>query len=412
MNNELVLIAPTQIKRNLSVGNVYDLTLADFYTKARRFSGIQTHMPFLWNINGEPLVKQMREDGFEVTPENVAQYTSDKIQRAEEVMKKHYIDFDGNLRDDQIQEQLEQLARTSYQETFNIGNTNVNECVPCGNIYGSDPSISSCRSCGENTTYHQRETMFKHINRGEIERKINGIQFFPKGAKKRLEDFVDNMPDDYDLILEKNREYTTDIDGFRLDPRFVTMMFSALINNGGEYDIRTSISGDVVKKFNYYTLCYLNEEDSPTRIATHSILVGPDKKKLRWQNDEGNQSEMFNGVHNKVLRAYFLKHNIQGDLMIDPSQLPQQTKGLTRLYVQMNRTLEDRNVDRNKSGIRDELSQELKKFHKSVDGFNLPNAFNCMNKFASKSWKMVKDDTLSIDEHNALKSLRDMYFGE
>jgi len=407
-----VLIAPTQIKRNLSVGNVYDLTLVDFYSKARKFAGINVHTPFLWNINGEPLVKQMREYGFELNPENVAQYTSEKIKRAEEVMKQHYLDFDCSLRDDQIQEQLEKLARTSYQETFNIGNTNINECITCGNIFGSDPSISSCRSCGRDTTYHQRETMFKNINREDIERKIAGIEFFPSGAKKRLEDFIDNLPSEYDLILEKNREFTTSIYGFKLDPRFVTMMFPALINKDREYDIRTSISGDVVKKFNYYTLCYLNQEDVPTRIVTHSILVGSDKKKLRWQNDDGNQSEMFNGVHNKVLRAYFLKHNIQGDLIIDPSQLFQQTKGLTRLYVQMGRTLEERNVDLSKTGIRDELNQELVRFNQSVVKFNLPNAFSCMNKYATKSWKMVKDDKLSIDEYNTLKLLRNMYFGE
>ncbi len=129
-------------------------------------------------------------------------------------------------------------------------------------------------------------------------------------------------------------------------------------------------------------------------------------------NDKGNHSEMFEGVHNKVLKAYFLKHNIQGDLMIDPLQLPHQTKGLTKLYVQMGRVLEDRNLDVNKVGIRDELDIELKRFNQSVDSFNLPNAFNCMNKYTTMSWKIVKDDTLSIDEHNSLKSLREIYFGE
>jgi len=412
MDKELVFIAPTQIKKELGVGNIYNLTIADFYTKARRFAGLKVFMPFLWNVNGIPLMKQMKNDEVEVTSENIQEYTSVLINSAEKVMNDYFLDFDISLRDDEVESEIVELLKTSYLGEYRQDITYINECLSCGNIFGSDPSISTCKNCGERTVFHQRKTLFKTIQRDDIETRIDSIQFFPQGVKRKLEDFLGNLPERYDLVIEKNRKYTLGFEDYQLDPRFITIMLSAILNKGNKYGIRTYIHGDVVKKIDYYALCYLTDQDIPTRIASHGLLLGKDKKKLRWQNNSQNHEELFAGINNKVLRAYFLKHNIQIDLTLNHEQLEQQTKGLTRMYVKINKTLENRNRNANLQGIREVLQSEVVNFNSSIDSFQLSNAFNCMSRYVNKSWKIVKDQKLSTQECDILDSFKKMYFGE
>jgi|SRR3989344_408671 len=415
MKSELVVMSPIQIKRNLSVGNIYDLTLNDFYAKARRFGGREVSLPLLWNVNGQPLIKQMREDGIKLTPRNIEEYISKLIYTARNSMEDHYLDFDLVLRDDQISESMDLLARTSYSGAFRVGSTNINECLSCRDIYGSDPSITNCRSCNYPTTFHQRNTMFKPIRREDIESKMRGIEFFPSGIERRLASFIGDLPDEYDLILEKNRQYTVEHNGFRLDPRFVAIMLPAILNQlsgRGPYNIRTFIHGDVVKKFDYYSLCYLNEGDLPTRIAVHGLLIGQDKRKLRWQEDHGDQVHLFKGVDKKILRAYFLKQKFEGNTVLSERNLQAQSTGLTRIYLKMKRVLEERNMGRFIMSIRGELHQDIENFNRHIDQFNFHRAFDHMNSYLNKCWKIVKNDKLSLLEIDNLIKFKEMYFGK
>lgn len=412
MNRELVIIAPTQIKKVLSVGNIYDLTIADFYAKARKFGGDIISIPLLWNVTGKPLIKQMQEDGVEITADKISEYVLTLISNAEAEMRDYYLDFDCSLRDDELATELSLLAKGNYSDTFNIGVCKVNECLNCGNIFGSDPLISSCKICGKKTIFHNRQTLFKHIIKKDITRKIFLIKFFPKSIEKKLSDFLGNVPNEYDLILEKNREYTLEYEGYQLDPRFIAMMFPAVLNMDSIYDMITFIHGDVVKKFDYYSLCYLNDRDMPTRIVSHGLLLDKYGKKLRWQESNNKERELFCNIDNKILRAYFLKHNIKSNLAINPEYLQEQTKGLVRIYVKIKKILEDRNRDVGATGIRNVLKHEVDVFNKSVLNFQLPNAFVCMNKYVDICWKIVKDKQLTNDEHNTLESFRNMYFGQ
>lgn len=410
-HSELIIIAPTQIKSHLSIGNIYDLTIADFYSKARKFAGAKTTLPFLWNINGEPLIKQIQNLGLETTPENIKKFINSSIKTIKKELKENFLNFDFHVRDDLITEKLEKLAKKKYKNTFLIGKVFVNECVSCKSIFGSDPSISICKFCGQKNIRQTRETLYKNIEKSEILAKINFINFFPKSIKIKLENFIDKLPDKYNLILEKNRKYTISYKGFKLDPRFTAIMLPATINPK-KYKIKTWIHGDVIKKFDYYTLCYLNKEDCPNQIIAHGILKGYDNKKLRWQNNDNKANAVIENIDKKILRAYFLKFNITQDIKLNSQEMEKVTKNLIKIYVKIGRTLENRNLDKNKHGIRKELAEQLKSFDTFISKIEFHLAFDTMKHYADICWKMVKDDKMSVEEHKILKELRIMFFGK
>jgi hypothetical protein len=411
MKKELVIIAPMQIKTNIGLGNIYDLTVADFYVKSRRMAGYSVSFPFLWNVNGEPIVKLAKENNIEITSQNLSNFATKLIQNYEPKFKEHYLDFDYSIRDDQISNELMSLASGNYLETLRPGISNVNICSSCGNMYGSDPSISICKSCGGKTKVIEKQTIFKHIKRDELNKKISNIQFYPESIKSKLADFMNHLPDEYDLILEKKRQYTTSIHGYELDPKFVTIMLSVIANNAN-YDMITFIHGDVIKKFDYYAFCYLNDADMPTRVVSHQLVLNPDKQKLRWRNDNGIYKKTFSMVGNKELRAFLLKNAITRNIIIDPLKIKENTKGLIRIYLTMGKLLENRNLDISKYEVRPELEGFIKNFHLSVDKLKLPSAFDNMKNYVDKCWKIVREDKLSEKEFEAISHFRQLYFGD
>lgn len=44
-------------KKSISLGNIYDLILADFYTKVRKHVGVDVENIMLWNVNGKIIEK-------------------------------------------------------------------------------------------------------------------------------------------------------------------------------------------------------------------------------------------------------------------------------------------------------------------------------------------------------------------
>jgi hypothetical protein len=408
-NSELIIMAPMQIKPHLSVGNIYDLTIIDFYSKARRFAGVKTTLPFLLNINGKPLINQLEKFGIESAPANINTFIDTSIKTIESELREYYLDFDFMIRDDLILKELEDLASKKYKTTFLVGTVLVNECLSCQNIFGSDPSISVCKICGSKTTIQKRKTLFKKIKQSDIKSKIDSINFFPSSTKIELEGFVSKLPDEYNLILEKKRKNTLEYKEFKLDPRFIAIMLPAVLN-ASNYRKRVWIHGDVIKKFDYYSLCYLNEEDCPTHIVSHGVLWGINKQKLRWQNSD-NTLSLLNGIDKKIIRAYFLRFNIARDRIFNPQKILQDTNVLVKLYVKIGRTLEARNLDRNRQGIRKELVDQMQLFNKFIQKFNFRDASSAMTGYVNMCWKLVKYNKMSIEEQNVLRELKIMYFG-
>lgn len=413
MIKELVFMAPTQIKEELSIANIYDLTVVDFYAKARKLAGYDVTVPFIWNVNGKPIVQLAQSKGIDTRAESISEFVTDLIRNAEEKLREHYLAFDFSVRDDEIAMQLEELLSSKYADTVRRGTIDINECPKCKNIYGTDPSISQCKVCNAPTEFRKQETLFKHVDCEELEEKMNLISFFPNFLKAKLMDFIENLPESYDLVLEKKRDYTISYQGKPLDPRFVSVMTPAVINNMplANYDLRTVIHGDVVKKFDYYALAYMDRSDMPNRIVAHSLLLNGERKKLRWRSSEG-QNNLFDGIKNKELRAFFLKHNLTHDVVLDPEKIKENLKGLVRIYVMMNKILERRNLGTDTTEDDASLNILLNNFHCSVERLKLADAFENMRKYVEKSWKIVKDKKLSPVQHRVIQNFKQLYFGE
>lgn len=411
IKNELVIMAPTQIKPDLSVGNIFDLTLIDFYVKARRLSGINVFSPFLWNINGEPIVKQILENKKIFSLESASDYIFKTIEIAKIKLKEHYINFDIFLRDDQILSDIEDLIAANYSTAFNFGFAKLSRCSKCEMIFGSDPSIKICKFCGAQVDHLDKETFFKKVDKEKILDKVNQISFYPAGTKQKLLNFIDTLPEEYNLILEKDRAYTLKYKNIKLDPRFVIMLFPAILKSSS-YDYVTWIHGDIVKKFDYYSLCYLNKEDCPDKIVSHGLVLGVNNKKDRWQNSDNTTLKLIDNLDYKILRAYFLKHNIHTDIVINLNIIRGQEKGLQNLYFKINRVLEERNLDLNINGVRDVLKVELESFHKNIEIFRFSEAFNNIQTYTNLCWKIVKDYKLSKEEQDILLNFKIIYFGE
>ncbi len=409
--DEIVIIAPTQIKPHLSLGNIYDLTLADFYTKLRRLNKVKVYMPFLCNINGEPLITQMVNSGLKIDENSINNFIADSISNYKVELKNYYLEFDGFIRDDKIHKELVKLRQGDYKEQFIEDLAYITQCQNCGNTFGSDPLITHCKFCGHQNIGITRKTLYKTVNRHDIQSKIVKAHFVPSSVMAELSNFVDKMPESYKIILEKNRLYTVELNGYKLDPRFTAIILPAILE-AKRFSSRTWIHGDVVKKFDYYSFCYLNQEDCPTQIFAHGSLIGEDNKKVRWQVSGSKMVANLNNMDKKILRAYFLRLNPKRDAKLISSEVAGAERSLIKTYVKLNRVLEERNIGEGIAGIRTDLQSYLDAIYHHGIGFNFHLAFDEMVCYVDYCWKLTKKSKVSKEERESLIQLKKLFFGE
>src|SRR3989344_60046 len=344
VEKELVVMAPIQIKPQLSIGNIYDLSLADFYSKARRFAGVETIFPLLENVNVDPFVSQVRKEHPFASAGLIRDTAETWASRLSAQARSLSINTDFMLRDDQISVQLSKLIAASYRERFIIGPVLIVECLGCVKIYGSDPSIINCKRCGKLNTVHVRKSLYTQVRNQEILSSLERAVFYPQGARKELIQFVDTLPNLFNLVIEKQREYTLSYSGFKLDPRFTAIILPAILG-AKSYTRRTWFHGDVIKKFDYYSYCYLGQIDQPTHIVAHGVLLDESHKKFRWQSDNGSSLQWLTRfLNNGVLRAYLTKGDLAKDRPLSEDILDAASPELTKLSVKIGRTLERRNL--------------------------------------------------------------------
>ena len=172
------------------------------------------------------------------------------------------------------------------------------------------------------------------------------------------------------------------------------------------------IHGDVIKKFDYYSLCYLQKDTCPTTIISHGVLLDENKHKLRWQNINDDNSVIIDGIDNHILRAYFLNFNNGKDRIFSLKNIQQESAALVKLFVKIGRILETRNLDQDQLGVSEELQRMLQQFRKDVDNFRFKGAFDVMNNYVNWCWKFVKNEKISTEEQNTLADLRKIFFGQ
>lgn len=326
------------------------------------------------------------------------------IADAEKKMQEFFISPRFSIRDDEIEKEISLLLNGPYTNLCMEGCTKIVLCPHCKSIYGSDVSILECKNCGSKTKIVNQDTLYIDVQCDDILKKMEQIEFYPDGCKKRLKEFISQLPQQYKLILEKERDYTISYKGRKLDPRFVTILMIPIINRyiSGPYDMITAIQGDVVKKFDYYSLCYLNEEDCLNKIFMHGLITDSEKKKLRWNDDEGEIETFLNGVNRKEFRAFLLKHNITSNVVLNNDTLKKDVKSQVNLYIKMKRLLEKRNTNNNKKCIRQILKEFYESFLENAINMKLNLAYNFMVQYVNHCWKITKDEKLSINEQEVI----------
>ena len=321
-----------------------------------------------------------------------------------EECKKYSIDFDYILRDDD-----NDLSKGSLKK----GIKKINYCPSCGASYGTDFSVNNCKKCGDKLRFAEKNTFSMAINHNSMMRKIEKICFVPTFAKSRLIDFIKSMPLEYDLILEKQRKYTSSIDGINLDPKYTAISLLASARQTHQDCNIIHIHGDVVKKFTYYVLAYLNDVDIPKVDVMHGNIVDPHKQKMRYASSDGRFNGVnILGVNNRILRAIFLSHSIKDDIILDKDMAISKQKYLTKFFVLCNRIQEERNYDPVLTGLRPELKDFLETFCLSVEKWDLSRAFNVVDNLVHYCWKIIKHTKLSMEEIKMVKDIQYLYFGD
>lgn len=418
MGRELVIMVPTQVKRNLNMGNIYEFILGDFYTKVKHMKGEEADLAITWNANGKPveeLVIREMEGAF--SREKAHHLVDSMIESANKVMSNFYIEPDIQLRDDDIQIEVEKLMNNRYSEYYTSGNCKVVICPSCQSAIGSDESVNRCNHCGTPTVIKNMDTLYRRVLRSDVETKMMNTSFYPEGCKKRLDELLNNLPDDYNVILEKKRLYTLRYGEYSLDPRFVTIFSLPVIKHKKEieYDEITVIQGDVVKKYDYYAYTYLHPSDCPNNIFMHGLILDENKKKLRWRSDESRNIStdgIYPGVKCKEFRAFLLKHNLTDNIIINPNTIKNDVKGQVNLYITMKRLMDSRNLDVEKIGIRKELDLLHKSFLDKASAMRMHDAYMDMKNFVDNCWKLTKNDKMSKEEQDIISCYMRLYYGE
>jgi hypothetical protein len=314
--DEIIIMAPIQVKKILSPGNIYDLIVVDFYAKVRRLCGIKVRLPLFWNVNGLPIIRMIQKDGLAISKENIEIFANRCIKDGLSSLRRYGVDlFHEQLRDDQINGLVSNFIDSHYKPYLHKGQIPIATCTKCDLDFGTDSDIATCKICGGAVAMKVLSVLYQEISKSEISKKIANINIYPKGTQKELISFNKGMPDKYNICLTKKREYTLSYDGYDLDPRFIVMLTPALIS--GEFSRRIYIHGDIIKKFSYYSLCHLPVGFLPTDILCHGVLLDSHGRKIRWQDQDINVARMFNDLPPSELRAFFLKRNVAKDIVLD-----------------------------------------------------------------------------------------------
>ena len=394
---ELVLMAPMQIKKHLGIGNIYDLVLCDFYTKARRSCGNETFFPLLINVNGSPLEKLLAKDPSADVDKIVAELSNEA--------KRYGVDAIFVLRDD-LDVKVKDLG---------VADTRcmapVNECTKCGAIYGSDPGIQTCKHCGALTHYGKRPTLAINVRHSVMSRNFERAQYIPSKVKNRLVDYAMSLPEEYSLVLEKRRRHTLQYENFDLDPRFVAIgLLKVAEAKVGNAEKITCVCGDLVKKFLYYIFAYSNGKDSilPNTIITHGTITDAEHKKLRWQDADGGFSPDVFGITGQELRTFFITSSAMKNIVISKNSLLSNAIKMARLSKRMESLMlagcSDTNI------ISELASRECSAFDEAIEKWRFPAAYKAVENFVNECERIQATRLLSAREHHSLNFFYNLYF--
>ncbi len=406
LENEIVIMAPVQVKKVLSPGNIYDLILMDFYVKSRRFQDIKVCLPLLWNVNGLPVLKMMQRENIIVSKTTREEFVDKCIQEGVKALKKYCIDFDEQIRDDKISTILSDFVNMHCKSNIIKGSIPIATCNKCNSDFGTDVTITLCKICGGSVDMKDQNVIYQKISKNEILETISRIKIYPIGAKKELVTFCNLMPEKYNICLTKNREYTITYDGYSLDPRFIVMLTPALVQ--GTYSKRIYFHGDIIKKFSYYSLCHLPSKFLPTNIVCHGVLLDKYGRKFKWQNNIEEVTNLFNELSPSYLRSFFLKRNVSKDVIINFETIKNSLKEQEILRERID-TILKYELFSPLSASFVELKKELLE---AINNFYYGIAYDKMVMIIKLLENKLPNRSIHPNEKSFLNELRFLYFGQ
>lgn len=411
--SHMIYTVPMQIKEDISLGNLYDFIIADFFGKTQSAQWKRVINPLTLNINGNKTQQLLEKNNIPLT-------ASDKIDTYIEKCKynilvslaEYWVNFSSVVRDDQIENQLTQILEWVHTEDTQIDEIYINNCPSCWASFGTDFTISTCTKCNATTKRHLSHVLFQEINHNLILEKIDSIDWKPAYSKSKLLNFVNSLPNTYKLTLSKNRDYTLHYKWLLLDPRFITIV-SKYLEDLYNIDETTIIHGDILKKYDYYMLCHTNKEALPTQIISHGLITDNEDKKIRWTptSNSNNTQDIYSP---KAIRCILLKNDIYKGVKFDEKNLKKQVKQVTKYYIKIKQMLNNTTTDTipNYTKLNNFIRNERDNFLQSANNFKFWPCFNQFTKIIDHLWKNTKDNWLDLFQSSILKNLLLFYFWE
>lgn len=399
-----MLTAPLQVKPTLSLANLYDLVIADFFAKVRQLQGIEVHHPLIWNINGDPILKLGQMHSPEFTIEILPEFVNGCLQSASVILNAFGVTFTRVIRDDEVQDEINALLQDKYSHRIKSGILGVTACRSCGTHFGADPGITTCKYCKGVTERAPLQSLYIRVEHPDLLRRARQITWIPESAFSKLVTFIDSLPHSYELVISKPRKKSLLFNGFSLDPRFTAILCYGLLPLN-RFSRVTLIHGDVTKKLDYYLLSYLDPADLPHAIVTHAPCLGSDGKKLRWQDQQGKENKL--DISPKVLRCIFLKRHIRRSVQLSRAFLQPDIHEPTKLFLKIRQMLQrpTSEADGDISGIQED-------FLCLANQFELPQAYATVRDTVNLWWEQTKYRRLTRREGCWLNEMRRLYFGE
>lgn len=415
-HKEIVYTLPMQIKKNISVGNLYDFVIADFISTFKSQEWIDVTKPIAFNINWQKTVDLLAKEWINLSDiDSVNWFLENCKKDILNNLSDFWINFSYEIDDNKISDEINTLMNT-YDDVFLEWPLIINKCTNCGKEFWTDFSIHKCKYCDSKTfAFESKKEIYQNINSNELLEKLENIKREPIWAKKKVITYIKSLPENYLLQLSKEKWFTLEYNEKSLDPRFV-MVVSLLLDSikATSWVNKTIIHWDVIKKYDYYMLCHTKPEDLPQNIIAHWYVMWWDGKKIKWDPLTQSENNLWwcSQEEKKLLRCILLKNDIFKWIKLDINKLADEEKWAAKYYTKIMETLNTSQVDYNLTD--NELIRDYwHSFVKFANNLRFWMCYDLFTKMVKVLWDITRDRPfLSKFEYDCLTNLLLLYYWE
>ncbi len=120
-SSQTIFTVPMQLKKDISIGNLYDFLIADFYWKGRMIQWNNVHNPLVLNINWNKTQELLKINGYwSIDRDKIEPFIQECKTKILTSLKSYWITFSWVIRDDIIKEELNDLLAQNFPEEWKI----------------------------------------------------------------------------------------------------------------------------------------------------------------------------------------------------------------------------------------------------------------------------------------------------